>query len=191
MIKKLFFKKLDQYLNQWLSDTPEPLVEEYKENKLLRAVHKAMGVMPYACSEEVEDFSGDFCAAEKPSGISLEEALALEDESFSDSVFRIIREKDLNETDVYKTAGIDRRLFSKIRSDSDYRPSKNTVLALAVALQLDIDETEELLNKAGFALSYSNKADLIVRFFIEQEVFDLSLIDEALLRYDQKTLIHY
>ena len=189
MLEKNLIKEIKAYLKEYY-EGPSDAVFSYKR-PLLKTAHKMLGIMPLM-EDSIECAEGAmpvFASVEQSK--SLEEILKEVDESFSDSIFRIIREKNLDETEVYKKAGIDRRLFSKIRSDSEYRPGKSTVLVLAVALELSIEETEALLEKAGFALSYSNKADLIVRFFIESERYDLSLIDEALLKFDQKTLLKY
>lgn len=113
------------------------------------------------------------------------------DESFSEMVIRKTTEKNISEVDCYTKAGLDRRHFSKIRSDKNYKPSKQTALALAIALELPLKQIEEMLKKAGYALSNSNKADVIVKYFIKQHNYDLSTIDEYLLHYDQKPLRSY
>lgn len=119
---------------------------------------------------------------------NLEEIIREMGETFHEMLFRKIDEQGMTDAEVYKRANLDRKLFSKIRCNPAYHSRKNTVLALAVALKLDLDETVELLGKAGYAFSPGSKGDLIVKYFIERGVYDIQVINYALYEFDQPLL---
>ena len=105
-------------------------------------------------------------------------------ESFHGMLFRKIREKGLKDSAVYKKADIDRRLFSRIRTSPAYHPRKDTVLCLCLALELPIGEAEEMLGKAGYALSGGSRRDLIIRYCIDHQIFSIDSINWVLSEYD-------
>lgn len=108
--------------------------------------------------------------------------------SFKEVLFSIIDEKDVSDAEVYSRAGIDRRHFSKIRSTPNYKPKKSTVMALCLALELDIDDTDTLLNSAGYSLTDNDTSDLVIQFFIEKEIYDLDEVNLALDHFSMKTI---
>ena len=119
---------------------------------------------------------------------SLDDLVGNLDEPFAVTLLRLIDTTGKKDAEVYRRANIDRRLFSKIRGNENYTPSKPTVIAFAVALELTLDQTADLLERAGFALSRSRKFDVIVEYFIQNRKYDIFEINEVLFNYDQPLL---
>ncbi|MBQ7759129.1 MAG: RNase III inhibitor, partial [Anaerotignum sp.] len=116
--------------------------------------------------------------------LSLEDMLGEEEMTFSEALLDWLIKKDLNDPDVYKKANMDRKLFSKIRSNADYKPKKSTAIALALALELDLEETKEFIGRAGYALTHSSKFDIIIEYFIRQKNYNVFEINEVLFAYN-------
>ncbi len=116
---------------------------------------------------------------------SIDDLLARRDATFSEALLHEIDSRHLSDPEVYKRANIDRKLFSKIRGNAQYQPKKSTAVALALALCMNLDDTLDLIGRAGYTLTTSNKADIIVMYFIEHECWDLGLINEVLYKFGE------
>ena len=130
-------------------------------------------------------FISEACAAPKR---SLDDVVKNIGETWQESLLRLITEKGYSDTEVYKRANVDRKLFSKIRSNKNYQPKKNTAVAFALALRLNLDETRDFLRRAGYAFSPSSIFDLIIEYSIDHGIYDLMLINGALFDHDQPQL---
>ena len=130
------------------------------------------------------DDSGIVSAANASFKSELNELLRATDEGFTEALFRLIDERGMTDAQCYKKANVDRKLFSKIRSSTGYRPSKPTVCAFAMALELPLAEAKDLIGKAGYSLTHSNQFDIIVEYFLKKQYYDIMQINEVLFEHD-------
>lgn len=192
--KELALRTATDAITSYLRDNELTVYLVVYDEKAFRISHELFeNVREYIDDnlEETEDFSPSLRFDEPlfKDGESLDDILRFSrDEGFHDMLFRIIREKNIKEVECYKRANIDRKLFSKIRSNDDYRPSKSTALALALSLELKWPELVELVARAGYSMSSSCVGDIIVKYFVEKGEYSVITINQTLFYYDQVLL---
>lgn len=179
----VFDKKAFSIGKKLFSDIRQYIDDNYAE----QFANRRRGVFENTVMSEDICYDSMPCKMSMPNA-SLDEMLSQIDESFSQMLLRKIDEKGMTDSQCYKKANIDRKLFSKIKGNVNYKPSKTTAIAFAIALELSLDETKDFLMKAGFALSHSNKFDIIIEYFITNKNYNIFEINEALFEFDQSLL---
>lgn len=183
-LSEKLFSKIEQYID-------DHYIEEDRNRRIgiseledqYMVLKSSMLAVGFLISSEVEHY--------KPMSKktrNLDDLMDQLEETFSQRLLGLIDEKGITDVEAYKGANISRKLFSKIRTEKDYNPSKITAIAFAISLKLNLDETQDLLSRAGYTLSPSNKFDVIIEFFLEQANYDIYEINEALFIFDQKLL---
>lgn len=161
--------------------------DQYVQGRMEYA-HLARRMLPGEREVVSAAFPPQASKAPQPSLREVDDAVRQLDESFSAYLMHLIDSRGKTDVEIYKKANIDRKLFSKIRSRKDYQPTKPTALAFAVALELSLDETNDLLARAGFMLSRASKFDMILSYFITRQDYNVFEINEALFAFDQPLL---
>ncbi len=191
----VFDKESYSFSQKLFSDIQEFINDEYvdkHDEDFYEAFDGSVDEMPMAkciqapmCADAMMPRKRETSSA---AGKSLREYMKQMDRSFQEMLFDLIDESGMTDVECYKKANVDKRTFSKIKSNKDYKPSKQTVIAFAISLQLDMDTTQELLATTGFTLSRSKVFDKIIRYFIHNGNYDIFEINEALFEFDQVLL---
>ncbi len=173
------FADIAEYIDDnYVSEHEEPRVERMRRFNIPVCKSSAPGVL------------FEFAAAEQcvTAGASLEALISDIDAGFSETLLRLIAASGKTDAEIYKKANVDRKHFSKIRNNPDYKPTKMTAIAFALALELDLDATRDLIGRAGYALSHSSKFDIIIEYFINAKNYNVFQINETLFAFDQSLL---
>ena len=181
----VYDKKAYEFSNKLFSDVASFIDDNYYEEHKSQAYNRERMAMRRSMVS-LDEMAVEYC--QTPSFESIDDWLGKLDESFSQALFRFIDEKGMSDVECYKKANIDKKTFSKIKCQAGYKPSKNTAIAFAIALELNLEETQHLLKTVGYTLSRSNKFDLIIEYFITNEIYDIFLINETLFEFDQVCL---
>ena len=192
----IFDRAAYQISGELFADIAEYIDDHYVDahtdscRERLRRLNRLESKASKVCEDAALGFMAAPCApmAMSIASGSLDNVLDELDAGFSETLLKLIDRTGKKDSEIYKKANVDRKLFSKIRNNPDYKPSKTTAIAFAIALELDLEETKDFIARAGFALSRSSKFDVIIEYFIKQKNYDVFAINEALFAFDQSLL---
>ena len=181
-ISEKLFSDVTSFIDDFYTEASLPLFDSIRENRRYDEYRARR-----ATKSKSIDSDEEFCELIAP--VSLDDMLSSMDKGFADTLFYYIDQKGIGDVECYKRANVDKKTFSKIKCNKDYRPSKITVLSFAIALRLDLEETRHLLNTVGFSLSRSSKFDVIIEYFITTGNYrDIYDVNETLYQFDQSML---
>ena len=175
-LSEKLFQNVASYIDRHYVDALEMATYATEDSRINRRRRRDMRL--YECEVQRCDSKA----------ISLEDMLKQADAGFTETLLKLIDQTGKKDSEIYKTANISKQHFSKIRNNPNYKPTKPTAIALALALELDLEATKDLIGRAGYALTNSSKFDLIIRYFIEQKNFNIVEINIALYEFDQVLL---
>lgn len=185
-LSEKLFKAVESYIDEKYVE--QAFLCEYQDRSVHRRARFEKDCMSVACEPLVQkEVPKKECSLPKflKPKRKLEDLLDEVEDTFSESLLRWIMKKDKSNPEVYKKANMDRKLFSKILNNKDYKPSKMNAIAIAIALELNLDETKDFIGRAGYALTHSSKFDIIIEWFIMQGNYDVFEINEVLFAFDQ------
>ena len=193
-LSEKLFQSVASYIDEYYVDAHDSCRDYLQENR--RRIRRRREMEICECTEALEEMPmvGAVeelrpCAPMAASkAMSLEDMLKQADAGFTETLLNLIDETGKKDSEIYKKANISKQHFSKIRNNPDYKPTKPTAIALALALELDLEQTKELIGRAGYALTNSSKFDLIIQFFIQQKNYNIIEINIALYEFDQNLL---
>ena len=186
-LSEKLFHRIASYIDDHYVDAWEDAVYGGEKLRRQQSIRRRQDRDRYITSSVMEDLR-PCAAAPMPKRASLPDFLKQEDAGFTETLLKLIDGTGKKDSQIYKKANLSKQHFSKIRNNPDYKPTKQTAIALALALELDVAQTNDLIGRAGYTLSNSSKFDLIIRYFIEQRNFDIVQINFALYEFDQSLL---
>ena len=177
-LSEKLFKNIASYIDQHYVDL-------YPVSRRGQRMREDREMLPCAMETMAAPMEAPVVASK---AMSLEDMLKQADAGFTETLLKLIDKSGKKDSQIYKKANLSKQHFSKIRNNPDYKPTKPTAIALALALELNLEETRDLIGRAGYALTNSSKFDLIIRYFIEQRNYNVVEINLALYEFDQSLL---